>query len=141
MLSELSAARAEILGRVSGGKAGMGEAVSEQDHERGGTDEHWLGPVGDVAAPLLAGFSLTAIITLSSDTGHHRWSGATLLAFTMATVTLITALENSKYAREKSRPVADRERWERRTRNLYHLYHFGIVALLLGLVRQPPIAS
>ena len=48
----------------------------------------------------------------------------------MATVTLIAALEISKYARDKNKDVADRERWETWTRNFYH---FGIVILLLGL--------
>lgn len=104
--------------------------MSNQDHERGGADELWFRSVGDVAAPLLAGFSFTAVITLSNDTGHHRWSGVTLLAFTVATVSLITSLQFSKYARDNGRPAPARERSERRTRNSYHL---GIVAVLLGL--------
>jgi hypothetical protein len=106
------------------------EAVSDQDHERGGTDELWFRSVGDVAAPLLAGFSFTAVITLSNDAGHRRWLGITLLAFTVATVSLIAALQFSKYARDNSKPVPARERSESRTRNFYHL---GIVAVLLGL--------
>jgi hypothetical protein len=130
MLWELSVAWAEILGRVSLGKRRVGEAVSHQDHERGGTDEHWFSSVGNVAAPLLAGFSFTAVITLSNDTGHRRWPGITLLAFTMATVSLMAALEFSKYVRDNGKPVADRERVESWTRNFYHL---GIVTVLLGL--------
>lgn len=108
----------------------MGEAVSDQDHEREGTDELWFRSVGDVAAPLLAGFSFTAVITLSNDAGHHRWSGITLLAFTVATVSLIASLQFSKYVRDKSKPAPARMRSASLTRNSYHL---GIVAVLLGL--------
>jgi len=108
----------------------VGETVSDQDHERGGTDEFWFRSVGDVAAPLLAGFSFTAVITLSNDPGHHRWLGITLLAFTVATVSLIAALQFSKYTRDTGKPVPARKRLESRTRNFYHL---GIVAVLLGL--------
>ena len=108
----------------------MGAAVSDEDHEPGGTGEYWFRSVGDVAAPLLAGFSFTAIVTLSNETGQHRWLGWTLLAFTVATVSLITALESSKYTRDKSKSEATRKRMEGWTRNFYHL---GIVAVLLGL--------
>lgn len=102
----------------------MGESVSGQGHEKEGTDEHWIKSVGDVAAPLLAGFSFTAVIVISGDTGHRRWPSLTLLALTMAAVTLIAAVESSKYARDKTRP------WLKWTRNLYH---FGIIVFLLGL--------
>ena len=105
----------------------MGESVSGQGHENEGTDENWIKPVGDVAAPLLAGFSFTAVIVISGDTGHRRWPSLTLLALTMAAVTLIAAVENSKYARDKSQAT---RRWLKWTRNLYH---FGIIVFLLGL--------
>jgi hypothetical protein len=108
----------------------VSEAVTEQDHERGSTDDFWFRSVGDVAAPLLAGFSFTAVITLSNDTGHHGWSGMTLLAFTVATVSLIASLQFSKYARDNGRPATARKRSESWTRNFYHL---GIVTVLLGL--------
>jgi hypothetical protein len=104
--------------------------VSDEDHERGGTGDLWFRAVGDVAAPLLAGFSFTAVITLSNDTGHLRWSGITLLAFTVATVSLITSLQFSKYARDKDRSAAARERSEVLTRSSYRV---GIIMVLLGL--------
>jgi hypothetical protein len=104
--------------------------VSDQDHEREGKGGLWFRSIGDVAAPLLAGFSFTAVITLSNSAGHHRWPGITLLAFTVATISLIGAVEFSKYARDTSKPMPTRERSESWTRNFYHL---GIVAVLLGL--------
>jgi hypothetical protein len=103
------------------------ESVNGQGQEHEGVYEPWIRSIGDVAAPLLAGFSFTAVIAISGETGHRRWPGLAILALTAAAVTLIVAVRSS-YARDKSEVVA--ERWRRRTQSLYHL---GVIELLLGL--------
>jgi hypothetical protein len=101
----------------------MGEPTSSMGDkhmppgESGG--ENWIRSVGGVAAPLLAGFSFTSVVAVSAAAGSFRWPGLTVLALTFAAITLIAAVQCS-YASEKIR------RWTRT------LYHFGLVALLLG---------
>ena len=87
----------------------------------------WAKSVGNIAAPLLAGFSLTSVIVISEDPTKFRWSDAAILSLAIAAVTLIFALQTSKYVR-KEYPRA--VRYYGRTR-IY--YHTGIVAFLLGL--------
>lgn len=92
-----------------------------------GMDLGWAESVGNVAAPLLAGFGFTAVVVVSEDPGKFRWADATILSLTLSVVTLIAAVQCSKYVRkEHSKAV----RWYGGTRILYHS---GIVALLLGL--------
>jgi len=96
----------------------------------------WAESVGNVAAPLLAGFSLTSVIMISEDAGKFRWPDAAIVSLTVAAVTLIVALEFSKYVfKGHPHPV----RYWRRARASYHI---GIVTLLLGLgfVLAPPHA-
>ncbi len=122
------------------------------DHR--GEDE-WIKSVGEVAAPLLAGFSFTTVIAVSIDAEHFLMPGAAILALTLAAVALIGAVQCAKYAREDRWRGADRHldsaRWTRlpfykpyfslsareRTaawrRWMRRLYHFGITALLAGL--------
>jgi hypothetical protein len=87
----------------------------------------WAESVGNVAAPLLAGFGFTAVVVVGEDPGKFRWADATILSLTLSVVTLIAAVQCSKYARNEHRHA---ERWYGGTRILYHT---GIVALLLGL--------
>jgi hypothetical protein len=134
----------------------VGEPVSgqrdEHVHMTGDTAENWIKPVGDVAAPLLAGFSFTSVIVLSDDAGAFKWPGEAILALTIAAIALIAAVQCAKYARPDrwsganrskaaakfmgnfpyfSVPIDERAKvWSKWTRRYYHL---GISALLLGL--------
>lgn len=102
--------------------------------------KRWIRSVGGVAAPLLAGFSFTAVIAISADPGHFRWPGPAVLALTFASVLLIVAVQAAKRADEEclraSSPAAtDKGRgkashWYMGMRAAYHI---GITALLLGL--------
>jgi hypothetical protein len=90
-----------------------------------GSDRDWVKSVGDVAAPLFAGFSFTAVIVVSVSVDKFRWPGWAILVLTIAVIVLIMAVQCSKYARDK-----DRSRWITATRLFYQA---GSVALLLGL--------
>jgi len=85
------------------GVGGVGEPVSgqrdEHVHTTADTAENWTKSVGDVAAPLLAGFSFTSVIVLSDDAGAFRWPGEAILALTIAAIALIAAVQCAKYAR------------------------------------------
>ncbi len=116
----------------------MGEHGSnpgDQHKGAGGNDRvGWIKSVGEIAAPLLAGFSFTSVIAISGDADHFRRPGLTALALTLASVLLILAVQSAKYADPKRHPAPGRhwstERWHLVMRNSYHA---GIVALLLGL--------
>lgn len=102
--------------------------MSGGSNERVAPDRKWIRSVGDIAAPLLAGFSFTAVIALSDDAEKFRWPGPAVLGLTTAVVTLIAAVQCAKYAGERGRSNA--AWWHRYMRRFYH---FGIIALLLGL--------
>lgn len=116
----------------------MGEHVCnpcDQDKCADGNDRTgYIKSVGEIAAPLLAGFSFTGVIAISSAADHFRWPGPTVLALTLASVLLIAAVQSAKYADQKRQHVRGRhwspETWRLVMRNSYHA---GIVALLLGL--------
>lgn len=97
-------------------------------------DWRWAEAVGNIAVPLLAGFSLTSVIMISDDAGKFRWPDAAIVSLTVAAVTLIAALECTKYVFKGHLAAAEWLRWARAS------YHTGIVALLLGLgfVLAPP---
>lgn len=105
----------------------MGESVAGQDHGLTKLDLKWAESVGNVAAPLLAGFSLASVIMVSEDAGKFRWPDATILSLTVAAITLITAVECSKYVFHGHPNAVG---WHKGARISYHT---GIVALLLGL--------
>lgn len=138
----------------------MDEAVSHRDggHAAAGVsrgEEEWIKSVGEVAAPLLAGFSFTTVIAVSIDAGHFLLPGEAILALTLAAVTLVGAVQCAKYARRDRWAGADRhlgsawwttfppyrryytlsadKRAEAWGRWMRRLYHFGITALLAGL--------
>ena len=130
----------------------MGESVSSQGDEHlptaGDRVENWTKSVGDVAAPLLAGFSFTSVIVVSSSVEHFRWPGEAILALTIAATMLIAAVQCAKYVLDESWTGPSRSEasaklpviffrtllrtggWSSWTRRFYHL---GVVALLAGL--------
>src|SRR5260370_14858057 len=87
----------------------------------------WAESVGTVASPLLAGFSLASVIVVAEDPTKFYWEGATIISLTVAAITLIAAVQSSKYVHPEDTHA---EEW-------YHgprvLYHTGILALLLSL--------
>jgi hypothetical protein len=114
----------------------VGASVAGQVQSLTELESKWAESVGNVAAPLLAGFSLTSVIMISEDAGKFRWPDAAIVSLTAAAVTLVVTLEFSKYV-FKEHPHA-----VRRYRQARASYHIGIVALLLGLgfVLAPPHA-
>ena len=71
-------------------------------------EDEWIKSVGEVAAPLLAGFSFTTVTAVSIDADHFLLPGGAILSFTLAAVALIGAVQCVKYAREDRRSGADR---------------------------------
>ena len=119
--------------------------------------------VGAVAAPLLAGFSLTSVILVSDDAGNFRWPGAVVLALAIAAVALIGTVQCAYNARqylwsaddvhswwpdmeegsERERLLRDEQaeafhRWEAWARWTRVTYNCGILALLAGLALALP---
>lgn len=81
--------------------------------------------IGEVASPLLAGFSFTnvIVIAISSDTGHFLLPGEAIISWTVASIAFILAVQFAKH-------VADGEvRFEKWTDLPYHV---GVVTFLLG---------
>jgi hypothetical protein len=104
----------------------------------------WIGAVGEVSIPVLAGFSFTAVIVVTDDAVNFRWPGAVILALTIASILLILAIQGSGQARmhfsspaeepETAASQADQgKKWAMRTR-ICHLW--GLVALFAGLGRR-----
>jgi hypothetical protein len=101
----------------------------------------WIYVVGGVTIPLLAGFSVTSVLVVTSDAAKFRWSGPAILALTIASVALIASVQCTYIARLYLPPQAEAssnprfsdkkgKRWARWTQITYHC---GIVALLAGL--------
>lgn len=55
--------------------------------------------MGSVAAPLLAGFSLTLLILVITNPDAFRWPGLVLVAFAVSAVTLISVVQFTFWAR------------------------------------------
>jgi hypothetical protein len=107
----------------------------------GGTEDPWIKSVGDVAAPLLAGFSLASVITVTAAADEFRWPGGVILLLTIAAVALIGAVETARRGTRDYAPLWGSHRpevWRERT---WAMYHLGVIALLGGLVRQPHFTS
>ena len=113
--------------------------------------DDWIRSVGETAAPVLAGFSVTVVIVVSDDADHFRWPGLASLLLTVAAIALIAAVQCAKYARVMRWSGANRTTssswwtqaryfslsqqqrttfWRQMTRGFYHL---GLSALLAGL--------
>jgi hypothetical protein len=144
------------------------DCVTDPDHQLWKVPEPLGYPeaiqaVGGVAAPLLAGFSLSAITLLIGTQPGVRWPGLSLFLFAFATVAFVTAVQTAFHARMHAAspaqmlewwPGADAERiaalrveqaldsrrhtwWAGLCR---YTYNAGIVAVLLALatVVVPP---
>ena len=126
-----------------------------------------LDSMSNVAAPLLAGFSITAIAAVAADSDKFRWPGAALVALTLATMLLVTSLQFGFHARGYLYSGEDLRAWwtdeelERRSDELQQTqhdhfgrwqqwgararlaYNSGIIVLALGialLLAPPPSA-
>lgn len=78
----------------------------------------WIDSVSSATLPLLAGFSTTSVVVVSDDAANFRWPGATILAFTIAAVVLIAAVQFAYHARISSlncQAGKDRPRLPRRS--------------------------
>ncbi|MEV6378623.1 hypothetical protein AB0M31_04295 [Streptomyces sp. NPDC051773] len=108
----------------------------------------------NIAAPLLAGFSITTIGVVSADSDKFRWPSIALLLLTLAAILLVASLQLGFHARMhlyskadlaawwgeetdleqlKEEQVADMESW-RRIKGLARVaYNAGIVFLAVGI--------
>lgn len=122
--------------------------------------------VTNVAAPLLAGFSITVIATVAANSKEFRWPGAATLMLTAAVILLVSSLQFGFHARQHLYSAADvaawwtpedlavkgradrlrREqhvnytRWEHSVIRARTAYNAGIVVLAVGMafVLAPP---
>ena len=123
-----------------------------------------LDSMSNVAAPLLAGFSITAIAAVAADSDKFRWPGAALVALTLATMLLVTSLQFGFHARgylysgedlrawwtaEEMQRRSDElqqtqqnhfARWEKWSARARLAYNSGIIVLAIGiaLLLAPP---
>ncbi len=122
-----------------------------------------LDAVGNVAAPLLGGFSLASTMVVADDAANFRWPGWALLALTTAAVLLLNAVQCGFHARRHlwsaddvhswMPDLKDHPDWEEQLQQRQHqdyrtwrrwvgwtvrLYNAGIVALLAGLALALP---
>lgn len=70
-----------------------------------------LDAMANVAAPLLAGFSITAIAAIAASSDKFRWPGAALLILTLAAVLLVASLQFGFTARQHLYSAADVVAW------------------------------
>jgi hypothetical protein len=88
-----------------------------------------LDSMSNVAAPLLAGFSITAIAAVAADSDKFRWPGAALVALTLATILLVASLQFGFHARGYLYSGEDLHAWwtaeelERRSDELQQTQH------------------
>jgi hypothetical protein len=87
--------------------------------------------IGEVASPLLAGFSFTnvIVIAMSSDTENFLLPGVAMISWTVASIAFIASVGFAKYVAEPRLDSSKVEKYEWRTD---FCYHFGIVTFLLG---------
>jgi hypothetical protein len=102
----------------------------------------WVGKVGGVTLPLLAGFSFTSVIVVSSDDAEHfLLTGLTILTLVVATLVLIVAVQCAYHAQiyfiKEDLDNTRAMNWYRWTRRWYDV---GLFALFfgLGLAVAPP---
>ena len=131
-----------------------------------GTDNAYQA-VGQVAAPLLAGFSVTLIGVIAQAPDMLRWPGATLLALIVAVGLLLGCVQAAFTARQKywtrkdlldwyvaeppdplssvfkDMQVRDIESWRRWLGRARAAYNTGLTVLLIGvaLLLAPPRTS
>lgn len=89
--------------------------------------------IGEVASPLLAGFSFTNVIVIITSSGisHFLLPGEAIIFWTIASISFIVAIQYAKY-------VADGEAKLRRQLDFY--YHVGVFTFLIGfgMALAPP---
>jgi hypothetical protein len=110
-------------GGVSGASSDSGAGPAA--NEAGADSKARAKSIGEVASPLLAGFSFTnvIVIAMSSDTGHFLLPGEAIISWTIASIAFILAVQFAKHA-------ADGEvRFKKWTELPYHV---GVVTFLLG---------
>jgi hypothetical protein len=125
-----------------------------------------LDAVGNVAAPLLAGFSLASVVVVAADPSHFRWSGAAILALAIAALLLVNAVQCSFHARRNLWSASDVqawwpelndhpawevrlreeqdaafEKWRLWSRWTTRMYNAGIFVLIIGLICVLPPPS
>jgi uncharacterized membrane protein len=112
--------------------------------------------MGGIAAPLLAGFSITLAALVLTSPQHFRWTSLTLILLTGATVALIAALQLTFRALQFAVSPSEIEQWwpdadesDRKTmlqgeqgahqcaynkwaNQARHAYNFGILFFLAG---------
>jgi hypothetical protein len=109
-----------------------GKASGDGDWH-GSTEDPWIKSVGNVAAPLLAGFSLASVITVTAAADQFRWPGGVILLLTIAAVALIGAVQSARRGARDYIPTWGRHRPEVWRRLTWAAYHLGVTALLGGL--------
>lgn len=96
--------------------------------------KRWIDSVGTVALPLLAGFSITAVVVVSDDAANFLLPGVTILVLAFAALALIVAVQCAYHAHVYlSEQDPDHEKgldWARWSRRFYDA---GLLALLVGL--------
>jgi hypothetical protein len=65
----------------------------------------------NIAAPLLAGFSITAIAAVAASSDRFRWPGPVLLSLTVAAVLLVASVQFGFHARQHLYSPADVAAW------------------------------
>jgi hypothetical protein len=111
------------------------ESEIDTDNKPGETRlKRWVDSVGTVALPLLAGFSITAVVVVSEDATNFRWPGATILVLAFAAIVLIVAVQCSYHAHiylsKKDPDHKNGVTWAKRTR---WCYDAGLLALIAGM--------
>jgi hypothetical protein len=119
--------------------------------------------VGEVASPLLAGFSVTLIGVIAQSPASMRWPGFSLTLLTLAAAFLLAAVQCGFHARQRFwtredllawyielTPASDRafakehqldtgvwDRWVKRTRRFYNLGICTLAAAVATVVAPP----
>jgi hypothetical protein len=98
--------------------------------------------IGEVASPLLAGFSFTNVIfiAMSSDTDNFLLPGAAMISWTVASVAFIASVQLAKYVAEVTLDAGEIARYVSRTDICYHV---GVITFLggFGLALAPQHSS
>lgn len=87
--------------------------------------------IGEVASPLLAGFSFTnvIVIAMSSDTENFLLPGVAMISWAVASIAFIASVGFAKYVAEVGLKDSTVASYEWRTDFCYHV---GVVTFLLG---------
>jgi hypothetical protein len=112
--------------------------VAPGSDDRPTTDrmEVWIRSVGTTTLPLLAGFSITAVVVVAGNAAAFLWPGVTVFVLTVAAVTLMIAVQRAYHAcmyisEDRSNAASDRVRdLVRHTRRAYRI---GLLFFLGGL--------